>query len=257
MCYIANVGDSRIIRSSDNGKTVQQLTVDHRPSNEIEMKRIISNGGKIYQVKTDLPIEVPYRVLPGRLSVSRTIGDIEAKLPQFEGNPKVVVGEPDIFEVKLNDNDDFLMLGCDGIFDELSNEEIVQFIWRTKNNLKNIHEQAADAVDAVIKLAAYKESYDNLTTVLIALKGFSSTDFGKLSDDEVIVNYVKPARLFSNERLKKHPSFDGTKKTIGERKISIPSLKKLFISHMPNNPFRFPKITLPKKVTLLSVPKDQ
>jgi protein phosphatase 2C family protein 2/3 len=38
----------------------------------------------------------PVRVNPGRLSVSRTFGDIEAKLARFGGNPKVVVADPEI-----------------------------------------------------------------------------------------------------------------------------------------------------------------
>lgn len=38
----------------------------------------------------------PYRVLPGRLSVCRTFGDIEAKLPKYGGNPKVVISTPEI-----------------------------------------------------------------------------------------------------------------------------------------------------------------
>ena len=36
----------------------------------------------------------PHRVFPGRLSVTRTFGDIEAKLPEFNGNPKAIVCEP-------------------------------------------------------------------------------------------------------------------------------------------------------------------
>jgi protein phosphatase 2C family protein 2/3 len=43
----------------------------------------------------------PLRVLPGRLSVSRTFGDIEAKLERFGGNPLVVVAEPDIKHFKI------------------------------------------------------------------------------------------------------------------------------------------------------------
>jgi protein phosphatase 2C family protein 2/3 len=38
----------------------------------------------------------PVRVLPGRLSVSRTFGDSEAKLEYKGGNSKVVVAEPEI-----------------------------------------------------------------------------------------------------------------------------------------------------------------
>jgi protein phosphatase PTC2/3 len=70
-------------------------------------------------------------VLPGRLSVSRTFGDIEAKRPKYGGNPKVVIAEPDIKAFKVLDNYDYILLACkckysnfvgDGVFDKLSNE---------------------------------------------------------------------------------------------------------------------------------------
>jgi len=51
-------------------------------------------------------------VFPGRLSVSRTIGDIEAKMKRLGGNSNCVVCHPDIKEITLTDNDDFLFLGC-------------------------------------------------------------------------------------------------------------------------------------------------
>lgn len=54
----------------------------------------------------------PYRVFPGRLSVSKTFGDIEAKREKFGGNPNVVVAIPDIKEFNIDDNMDFLLLGC-------------------------------------------------------------------------------------------------------------------------------------------------
>jgi len=38
----------------------------------------------------------PHRVFPGRLSVSRTFGDLEAKALKYDGNPNVVIAEPDI-----------------------------------------------------------------------------------------------------------------------------------------------------------------
>ena len=63
----------------------------------------------------------PHRVFPGRLSVSRTIGDIEAKYPQYGGNIKVVVPTPDIRCFKIRNNYDFIIIGCDGIFEKLNN----------------------------------------------------------------------------------------------------------------------------------------
>ena len=38
----------------------------------------------------------PHRVFPGRLSVTRTFGDIEAKLVEFHGNPKAITCDPEI-----------------------------------------------------------------------------------------------------------------------------------------------------------------
>jgi protein phosphatase 2C family protein 2/3 len=68
----------------------------------------------------------PLRVLPGRLSVSRTFGDIEAKLKRFGGNPNVVVCVPEIKAFKIDESQhDFIVLGCDGIFDRLSNRDSV------------------------------------------------------------------------------------------------------------------------------------
>ena len=72
----------------------------------------------------------PHRVLPGRLSVSRTFGDIEAKLPFYGGIPGVIIAEPDIRQFKVvRGEHDFILMGCDGIFDKLANREIIDLIW--------------------------------------------------------------------------------------------------------------------------------
>jgi protein phosphatase 2C family protein 2/3 len=44
----------------------------------------------------------PIRVLPGRLSVSRTFGDPEAKLEFRGGNINVVVADPDITQFTIS-----------------------------------------------------------------------------------------------------------------------------------------------------------
>ncbi len=48
-CFISNVGDSRAILSSRRGQMIRELSIDHKASDEYEQKRIIDNGGKIYQ----------------------------------------------------------------------------------------------------------------------------------------------------------------------------------------------------------------
>jgi len=71
----------------------------------------------------------PHRVFPGRLSVSRTIGDIEAKDVRYGGNPNCVIPTPDIKSFKIRSNYDFIILGCDGVFEKLDNKQVMNASW--------------------------------------------------------------------------------------------------------------------------------
>lgn len=46
---------------------------------------------------------------------------MEAKLSKFGGNPNVVIAEPEITSFKIDQDCDYIMLACDGIFEKLSN----------------------------------------------------------------------------------------------------------------------------------------
>lgn len=54
--------------------------------------------------------------------MSRAFGDIEAKRKKFGGNPNVLTANPDIICAKIEDHYDFILLGCDGIFDKLTDQ---------------------------------------------------------------------------------------------------------------------------------------
>jgi serine/threonine protein phosphatase PrpC len=49
ICYSANLGDSRAIMSCKSGKNIKSMSIDHKPDDEEEKKRIIKNGGKVYK----------------------------------------------------------------------------------------------------------------------------------------------------------------------------------------------------------------
>jgi protein phosphatase 2C family protein 2/3 len=97
-------------------------------------------GGQIYQSsiknKQGNVIYGPFRIEPGKLSVSRSFGDIEAKLSRFNGNPKVLIAEPEItyFDINLKEHN-FLVMGSDGVYDKLTNEEVADCFW-------NLHKSA-------------------------------------------------------------------------------------------------------------------
>ena len=82
-CYTINLGDSRALYSYDCGKKFYQLSRDHKPNDPIEKDRIYKAGGSIFKTnikqfginvkESELGIIVPYRILPGRLAVSKYI----------------------------------------------------------------------------------------------------------------------------------------------------------------------------------------
>lgn len=166
--------------SSEGGKKIEALSRDHKPSDPDEKTRIIQAGGKVYinmipSFSGGAVIPGPIRVQPGRLSVSRSFGDIEAKLAKFGGNDKVVTAVPEIKEAELTRNSDFIFLGSDGVYDKLSNEEIAECIWAAARSSlgssNSIHEACGKGASEVIKLAMNKGSLDNVTGVVIGLKG--------------------------------------------------------------------------------------
>ena len=175
---IANIGDSRIVIFK-NGKLFFE-TEDHKPNSEKEKERIKISGGQIYQSQSLIPIyqkiNLPWRVLPGRLSVSRTFGDIQAKTEKFGGKSGVIIPVPDITEFDLNENFDFMVIGCDGIFDVISNEQIFD-IWKIvlneqrykdfDNDELDINVLCGDFADAIIKSSLFKNSYDNVSCIVV------------------------------------------------------------------------------------------
>ena len=57
---------------------VCNLNKQHKPI--FEKNRIEKNGGKIIENNNKI-----YRIFPGKLSVSRSFGDLNTKLKEFEG----------------------------------------------------------------------------------------------------------------------------------------------------------------------------
>ena len=178
---IANVGDSRLVLFKKN--SLYFSTEDHKPGSPSEKTRIEKGGGMVYQTPSLIPlrqngkeIEPPWRVLPGRLSVSRTFGDVEAKNEKLGGMKNVVVALPDITEIELDEDFNFMVLGCDGIFDVLSNEEIlecIKIVLKEKeiNDLNNVNisELCGYIADMIIKSSLAKDSYDNVSCIVVAI----------------------------------------------------------------------------------------
>lgn len=113
-----NCGDSRGLLCR-NGKLFY-ATEDHKPYNATEKDRIEKAGGTVMMQRVN-----------GSLAVSRALGDFDYKrCADLKPNEQLVSPEPDISVNDREDTDQFLFLACDGIFDVMSNEEVIGYISR-------------------------------------------------------------------------------------------------------------------------------
>jgi len=114
--YCGNVGDSRSI-ASVRGR-VQPLSYDHKPNNELETKRILAAGGW-----------VEFNRVNGNLALSRALGDfVFKKNENKKAEDQIVTAYPDVDMKDLTSDHEFIVLACDGIWDVLSNEEVLEFV---------------------------------------------------------------------------------------------------------------------------------
>lgn len=132
------MGDSRslLAREINEGASVSQigkkwmsiaLSRDHKPDCKDESDRIRKSGGRVkaYRDEDGNPAG-PARVwlknqdLPG-LAMSRSLGDTVAASVG-------VISVPEITEIQLTPYDKFIVLGTDGVFEFITNEEIVKII---------------------------------------------------------------------------------------------------------------------------------
>lgn len=184
--YFGNVGDSRAIMSSKRGNEITQVTIDHKPDSESETLRIKKNGGEIYKNEFkglnagNNPawdhIKIPWRVVPGRLSVSRTFGDILAKKEDYGGKSGVVIAEPEVFQYDITSDLDFVIQACDGVFDRLENDFIINKIWSILNDncFYSVHDAAEIIVNMIFEESIRLFSYDNISVIFLGFEGFSN-----------------------------------------------------------------------------------
>lgn len=85
----------------------------------MEQKRIENSGGYVMSIKGISRVN-------GQLCVSRAIGD--------NGMKDVVIAVPDIQTITITDDDDFLIMACDGVWDYVNEEEIACLVYTMLQN---------------------------------------------------------------------------------------------------------------------------
>ncbi|XP_008810784.1 probable protein phosphatase 2C 11 isoform X2 [Phoenix dactylifera] len=156
---IGNAGDSRCVISRKG--QAYNLSRDHKPELEAERERIIKAGGFIHAGRVN-----------GSLNLARAIGDMEFKQNKFlPAEKQIVTANPDINIVELCDDDDFIVLACDGIWDCMSSQQLVDFIHEhinTESCLSAVCEKVLDR--CLAPSTAGGEGCDNMTMILVQFK---------------------------------------------------------------------------------------
>lgn len=180
MC--ANVGDSRCVLG--NQINTITLTEDHKPELPEEKERIVAAGGF-----------VKFNRVNGELAMSRAIGDFRYKLnPELPVQEHQVIAVPDIAIHERTLEDEVAVLACDGVWDVLSNEEVVDFLCNIvfnpsatagdDENEENNHDHqkkrkgskvneegklasSDEAASDLVRLALEDGSMDNITAIVV------------------------------------------------------------------------------------------
>ncbi|PHH70762.1 hypothetical protein CDD82_6930 [Ophiocordyceps australis] len=164
--FLANAGDSRgVLGIKGRAKPLSQ---DHKPQLEQEKNRIQIAGGF-----------VDFGRVNGNLALSRAIGDFEfKKSADLPPEQQIVTALPDVEVHELSDEDEFLVLACDGIWDCQSSQAVIEFVRRgiaAKQDLDKICENMMDNC-----LASNSETggvgCDNMTMIVVGFLNGKTKD---------------------------------------------------------------------------------
>jgi len=147
------------------------LSRDHKPDDEDEYKRIVSKNGRVepFREPNGEPVGPP-RVwlmnenIPG-LAMSRSFGDLVAAQAG-------VITVPEIYDTKVTQDDKFILIASDGVWEFIPNDEAVEMVvpfWKA-----NDPEGACDKLmqEAVKRWEKEDEVIDDIT-LIVAFLGHS------------------------------------------------------------------------------------
>jgi serine/threonine protein phosphatase PrpC len=141
MCFAAGVGDARIVRVTRTG--AQRVSVDAKPTLRSEFDRLRMRG---------VVMNTEGRICR-KLAVARSLGDFWC-----DGGTFV---EPDVAVFEIGEDDDALIIACDGLWDVIEDEWAGLFVRNSRT--------AASAAVTLKNYAYAMGSKDNISAVVVKL----------------------------------------------------------------------------------------
>ncbi|WOH09957.1 hypothetical protein DCAR_0729418 [Daucus carota subsp. sativus] len=155
---VANAGDSRCVISRSG--QAYNMSKDHKPELKSEKERIYAAGGYIYGGRVNRT-----------LNLARAIGDAELKRDHSRtAEEQIVTANPDITTVELDGNDEFIVLACDGIWDCMSSQELVDFVHEQLISESKLSAVIESVFDKCIAPKPSGAGCDNMTMILVLFK---------------------------------------------------------------------------------------
>eukprot|EP00921_Rhytidocystis_pertsovi_P002159 GHVQ01003712.1.p1 GENE.GHVQ01003712.1~~GHVQ01003712.1.p1 ORF type:complete len:583 (-),score=106.51 GHVQ01003712.1:1048-2796(-) len=158
---VANAGDSRAVLC--RGDKAIALSKDHKPQLPEERVRIYAAGGYLEMGRVN-----------GNLNLSRALGDLvykqDSSLPPQK---QIVTAAPDVLAVTIDEvRDEFLIIGCDGIWEFLSCQDVVDFIRERIDTSANLSDILKELFDELISPnpALFEFGCDNMSAIIVDLK---------------------------------------------------------------------------------------
>eukprot|EP00697_Spironema_sp_BW2_P006163 gnl/Spiro4/18592_TR9970_c0_g1_i1.p1 gnl/Spiro4/18592_TR9970_c0_g1~~gnl/Spiro4/18592_TR9970_c0_g1_i1.p1 ORF type:complete len:277 (+),score=61.25 gnl/Spiro4/18592_TR9970_c0_g1_i1:385-1215(+) len=189
--FCANAGDSRAVLARKVGGQLLAvpLSSDHNTYNETEVAVVrarSSDPDAVRRHANDVDCIGPTRV-GGHLMVTRSIGDMYLKDAEFSILPPqylpYITADPEITVQPLDSTAEFLVLASDGLWEHMSNEEVVETVANFQGPnvadhllmsvLKKVAAQRDMAVEVLtcIPLGLKRFFHDDITILVIFLHG--------------------------------------------------------------------------------------
>ena len=174
---VSNLGDSRCLLCRNN-KPVR-CSRDHKPGDATEKRRVEQAGGYVVDLagiqRATSAKGVGFKVDNASslyLSVSRAFGDKQLKAPTA-----VISASPETKVFDLTRQDAFVVIACDGVFDVLSDERVIDIV-------RNKHPgDPRAAAKAIVNDAFANGSNDNITVIVVFFPWWASSNISSNSDE--------------------------------------------------------------------------
>jgi serine/threonine protein phosphatase PrpC len=157
--YCANAGDSRGVLC--RGGEAVPLSYDHKPTAPVELARIEKAGGFVVN-----------RRVNGVLALSRAIGDFSFKAnSRVPWEEQAVTAAPDVKTLVLDTElDEFAVIACDGIWDVMSNEQVVAMVRTLRSKGVALSTICEQIMTACLSPHPFGLGCDNMSVIIVTFK---------------------------------------------------------------------------------------